>query len=257
MNNSLFLKEATRIATRTMSSLNSDGEEIVFESKTLVPFLRQDSNTIRETCLQTMTAFSNMVTTECVVYPGCGIDIFRCLAMTNARRIIGIDIVDRSFYPGSQAATAATAATIELVNIFNQLARVLQFTFVEIQNNRLELRFQWSGARRTVVIYIANANTFPEIKEPCGVFLAGFRPSAAFFKRFKPVYVMAPRFEFSSYTVSNSSYTVSKTAFVMNLISKDDDDILDTTNGAMLIVKAHALTQRIVDDVFELFVRKD
>jgi hypothetical protein len=109
-------------------------------------------------------------------------------------------------------------------------------------------------ARRTVVIYIANANTFPEIKEPCGVFLAGFRPSAAFFKRLKPVYVMAPRFEFSSY-----SYTVSKTAFVMNLISKDDgfDDILDTTNGAMLIVKAHALTQRIVDDVFELFVRKD
>jgi len=253
MNNSLFLKEATRIATRTMSSLNSDGEEIVFKSKTLVPFLRQDSKTIRDTCLQSMTAFSKIVMTECVVYPGCGIDIFRCLAMTNARRIIGIDIVDRSFYPGSRTATADTAATVELVSIFNQLSRDLQFTFVEIQKNRLELRFQWAGARRTVVIYIANANTFPEITEPCGVFLAGFRPSAAFFKRFKPVFVIAPRFEFSS-----PSYTVTKTAFVMHLISKDDgfEEILDVTNGAMLIVKAHALKQRIIDDVFELFVAR-
>jgi hypothetical protein len=148
-----------------------------------------------------------------VLYPGCGTDIIGCMLRTGAETLIGLDMVDPSFYPGleeSKVVSESTKNVTEMVHIITDMTTSLKiitdttrekfFDVLDISNNKLVASFTLFGIPRKVIVYVgvdADKVRLTDIGPVDVVVINGYTPSSSFFAYYKPKFVMTSEDEFS------------------------------------------------------------
>ena len=281
-----YLSDAIQILTRISSTTDYLNNDIIEQDSLLEKYLRYSyEQIITYVILTQINAISDLKYTtdsDIVLYPGCATDIIRCMLITKAKTIIGIDIVDSYFYTGldqgSVIISENTKNIIELVHIIKQITYDLQiikniysnsvnkdnmFDIIDISNNKLTIKFNLFDIPRTVIVYTGvdvnniNINDFISAYKNINiVFLSGFIPNIKFFKTINPKYIFAPLYEFrSDITKTIDSFIVEffchNIDFInINLMSRILDTI-DITNP-IIIEKAHLLCDIIGRQIFEI-----
>jgi hypothetical protein len=214
-----FLEKAKKLIVKEVWAEDDDGEDyLVSTDKTLVKYIRKPvEHLFRDIINEWHQVFPHV--NETVVYPGCATDIIRCLLITKAKMLIGMDLVDPNFYPAILEAPGASEIVKnmnELVTISNVVAEEISlirscyegalaeenaFRTLDITGNRLVMDFDLFGIPRHVVVYTGvDANTFvpPELrgKHIDVMFHNAYTVDRSTIQKLRPTYVLTPWKEF-------------------------------------------------------------
>jgi hypothetical protein len=196
-----FLEEAETLATLHLSI---NDKEVI--DKSLIPYITMPIKDVVEDVVLTQKTPAGRLG-DTVLYLGCSTDIVRCLLITGASTLIGIDLVDTLFYPGLEESVEVnefTKGVTESVHIIKSITHNIQIAddregekiidYLNISGNKLVADFTLAGIKRHVVVYVGeDANTFrpSEAQNVDVVFLSAMAPSANFFAHYKPNYYVS------------------------------------------------------------------
>lgn len=259
----------TKLLTKT-SSREINGVEVE-EKTSLVRFMKIPLvDTIKN-----LLTISRVQKAKTVFYPGISTDILFPIITTDCDLLIGVDLVDPSFFPILKCSEPnkldpVFQNKIEAYYILDTLSKNLnllseidsRFPDVPFSNIstvpykdgiRLSIKFEFLKRMRTIIIYIGyDANTFIP-KELYGNFLlyqSAFTLDEKVIQKLKPAYILAPIGETG---VDCKLAKSSQKSVILPLLDKIDvDDFLLDLEGENVVIKAYILSKLLFPITYEL-----
>lgn len=222
------------------------------------------------------------VTNKLVFYPGCATDIIRCILITKAVNLVGVDMVDPTFYPGldeSETPSNHTRNVAELTSIMQRMTKDLLlietaipdsvertkndklFGSMDITGNKLTCSFKLFKVRRNVTVYVGkDANSFvpQELKDARinVMFHSAYTSDMETILKYQPKYVIVPEGELE-YSLTPTTRKFKKTWHWSGDYDFTGDSmaqILDkkTQSDPLVLAKAHIIKEVCNSTRFEV-----
>lgn len=275
-----YLLDAKKCLEIITCLTDDKGNEIISCDRSLIPYLQMNFSEILADSLASQE-FMDEKLIHTVYYPGCATDIIRCLTITCARILIGVDHIDPSFYPeieNTKEMLTINKNKIVLVNILKQMTQDIknirlaydktnhddnQIISADIYESIIIVKLILFGIDRKVIIYVGDkydGNNCDHLYDGQGnvphidtIFLSGFCPDKKVFEIIKPKYIIAPPYEYK-YIDKETTLCTIKTKYFNTTTDFFTYDILNTidTTDPNIIAKAMMLKQYMVVQKFNI-----